>query len=126
MSNPGSNLLKQALQLISSNPCSYYRFLGRTTTNAGRFISEFAAGVPVKVGSIQAVPRNKYQIMGLELEKEYVTWFVPEDVIGLERDAAGDQINYKNERYQLVNTTSWFGQDGWLSVLCVKLETEVI
>lgn len=118
---PGDNLLLEALDMIESQAVQYYRYLSRSTTGAGVYLSTFDAAVPVTVGSVQAVPMDKYQVLGLEMSKKYVTWFVPRNVIGLERDAAGDQFTYGTERFQIENTTDWFTQDGWVSCLSVKI-----
>lgn len=121
MSVPGSNLLLEALDVIASQPVQYLQFTGNTTTGAGREIPSFAAEVPVLIGSVQAVPRNRYQFLGLDLEKDYVTWFVPQNVVGVERDSAGDRIKYAGKLWQLQSTNSWFAQDGWLSITCVAI-----
>lgn len=121
MSVPGSNLLLEALDVIASQPVQYLRFLSNTTTGAGRNVPSFAPAVPVNIGSVQAVPLNRYQFLGLDLEKDYVTWFVPQNVVGVERDSAGDRIKYAGKLWQLQSTNSWFAQDGWLSIVCVGI-----
>ena len=118
---PGSNLLAQALNLIASQPVTYYRATGRTTTGAGRYISTFAPAAPQALGSVQAVPRDKFQVLGLELERDYIYWYVPADVVPLERDISGDQIEWNGDRWQLVTSTWWYQQDGWTAVMCVKI-----
>lgn len=117
---PGSNLLLEALDLIESQPVIYFRFISRALNDAGFYVTTYAPGEPVFVGSVQAVPRTRYEVLGLEMEKEYVTWFVPQDVTGLERDSAGDAIEWNGGRYDLATPTKWTGQDGWMSIICVK------
>lgn len=121
MSVPGSNLLVEALGLIASQPVQYYQNTGRTTTGAGRYVSTLAAPVAVTVGSVQAVPRSRFEILGLDMSKKYVTWFVPRAVVGIVRDAAGDQITYNGQTFQVETTTDWEGQDGWMAALCVQI-----
>ena len=118
---PGLNILAEALKLIGSQTVRYYKATNRTKTAAGFFNSQFAAGVDITQGSVQAVPRSKYQILGLELQKKYVTWFVPQlAVVTLERGTSGDEFEYNGERFQAESVTDWAAQDGWLEVLGVK------
>lgn len=124
MSIPGSNLLVQALGVIASQPVTYFKFINNTTTGAGRKIPQFDPGVIVKVGSVQTVPRNRYQILGLDVEKNYITWFVPKDVAGTGRDTAGDRITYGGRMYQLSSQNPWVLQDGWMSVIGVDIGSE--
>lgn len=121
MSVPGSNLLLEALDLIESQPVSFYANTGRTLTGAGVYVGTFAAALPVNVGSVQAIDKGKYEVLGLEMEKRYVNWFVPKYVFGLERNLAGDQFEYAGGRYQIESTTDWFAQDGWLQALAVRI-----
>lgn len=117
------NLVDIALSVIPSQTVNYYKATARTETPAGYIVSEFAPAVVVARGSVQAVARSKYQILGLELSKKYVTWFVPQlDVVSLERDTSGDQFEYNGARYQTESVTDWKAQDGWLEVLAVKIE----
>lgn len=121
MSVPGENLLLEALDMIESQSVTYYANTGRTTTGAGVYLSTLAAGVPITVGSVQAVPMDKFAVLGLDMAKNYVWWFVPRAVIGVERELAGDQFQYGTKRYQIESTTDWYAQDGWLSALSVKI-----
>lgn len=121
MSVPGGNLLLEALDLIASQPVRYEQFTGQTTTAAGYNIAAYAAPVTVSVGSVQPLPKNRYQEMGLDLQKEYVTWFVPKFVIGTERDSKGDVITYAGRRWQLESDVDWFTQDGWMAIIGVDI-----
>ena len=119
---PGLNILSEALRLINPQTVKFFKTTNRTKTPAGLFVAAFAAGVDVAQGSLQAVPRTRYQVLGLELSKKYVTWFVPSvAVAGLERGTSGDQFEYNGERFQAESVTDWAGQDGWLEVLGVKI-----
>lgn len=121
MSIPGENLLLEALDLIASQPVTYYSNTGRTTTGAGIMKATLAPGVLVSVGSVQAVPRNKFEILGLDYEKNYVYWFVPRSVVDAARNLSGDQFDYGTKKYQVESITDWYGQDGWISALAVQI-----
>lgn len=119
---PGMNLLEVALGAIApQEPVQYLRANGRTTNAAGYLVPTFDAPVSVELSSVQAVSRNSYYFQGLDLSKKYVTWYVPREVLGLERDSSGDRMTYNGELFQVENTTDWAGQDGWVAALCVKL-----
>lgn len=118
---PGSNLLRQALTLIGSQSVDYYADTGRETSATGRDVTTYADAVTVTEGSVQAVPRNRYESLGLDFSRNYVTWFVPQNVVGLGRDVSGDQIVFNSRRYNVATLTPWFAQDGWVECLCVEM-----
>lgn len=120
---PGENLLLDALDIIGSQQPMFYKAVTpRAAPNAaGYYEPAFEAGVLVPLGSIQPIPRSKYEIQGLEASKKYVMWYVPQNVVALERDTSGDQFEYAGERYQTESVDDWFQQDGWLAVLAVKV-----
>lgn len=117
---PGSNLLRQALSMIGSQAVTYYADAGRATTATGRDVTYFQEGVAVTEGSVQAVPRNRYESLGLDFSRNYVTWFVPQNVIGLGRNVSGDNIEFNGRRYDIETMTNWYAQDGWVECLCVE------
>ena len=118
---PGDNLLLDALDVIAPQLVQYMRYTGSTTTGAGREVPQFAATVPVPVGSLQAVDKARYQLLGLDLQKNYVMWFVPANVVGTQRNSQGDRISYGGKLYQLESTVTWFAQDGWMKATCVEI-----
>lgn len=119
---PGSNLLVQALNLIASQPVKYFRNTGRTANGAGLLEATFDAVKVVRMCSVQPMPKAMISFLGLDMDTDYVTWFVPQNVIDLERDFSGDEIEWNKARYKCHLKTDWLGQDGWVSVVCVKLK----
>jgi hypothetical protein len=118
---PGSNLLAQALTMIASQAVTYYADAGRATSATGRDVTAFAPGVTINLGSVQAVPRTRYEAMGLDYSKSYVTWFVPRSVLGVARDRSGDQFEWNGRRYDVESVTPWFAQDGWDEILGIDI-----
>jgi len=118
---PGANLLSQALTMIASQSVTYYADTGRTTSATGRDVTVFAPGVAVTLGSVQAVPRTRFQSMGLDYSRSYVTWFVPRSILGVERDRSGDEFEWNGRRYKVEAVTPWFAQDGWVEVLGIDI-----
>lgn len=117
------NLLLTALSAIRpSVGVKYLQALGGVENAAGYVESTFAPPVAVRQSSVQAVPRDKYEFMGLELSKNYVNWYVPQAVIGLERDSSGDRLIVGTRTYQVVSTTDWDDYDGWAAALCVRID----
>lgn len=121
MSVPGSNLLAQAMTLIRPQVVRYYRDIGRVTSATGRDVTTRAGGVDVPGGSLQAVPLTRYESMGLDYKKKYVTWFVSLNVVGIDRDRSGDQFAYNGRRYDVVGESNWFQQDGWVGVVGIDV-----
>ena len=121
MTVPSLNLLGIALTAIGHQPVVYFRNLGRATNAAGFMEGSYAAPAAVHVGSVQAVPRTRYSQEGLDLSKDYVNWFVPQYVLGVARDAQGDQFNWNGKRWQVESITDWNAQDGWVQALAVAI-----
>lgn len=120
MGVPGSNLLKQAFTAIAQQTVSYTSYTSRVTNAAGLDVSTYADPTPVK-GSVQPVPRNKYEYLGLDLQKDYVMFYTSSPVIDLQRDVSGDKFSFNGRCYQCVSKTAWEGVDGWSSVLSVQI-----
>jgi hypothetical protein len=121
---PGSNLLKTALRVIGSTAVEWFQFQGQTTGPTGLVTSSYAESVTVEKGSVQPVPRDRYQQWGLDYAKSYVTWYVPNfDAKSITRDpnGNGDVIEWNNRRYQCIGDNPWFAIDGWNGVLCADI-----
>lgn len=118
---PGGNLLNAALTLIASQGVRYFANTGQTDNGRGQLISAFAPGVDIAQGSVQAVPLTRYEVLGLDREKTYVSWFVSINALGVGRNRAGDEFEWNGGRYGIVGDTNWHAQDGWVSVIGVWL-----
>jgi hypothetical protein len=134
MAVPGSNLLAMALTVIASQPCNYLQWLSQATGPTGLSTSTYAAPVTVLKGSVQAVDRSRYEQLGLDRQKSYVTWYVPNVVVQSIRanpDGNGDVIEFPVDktgallpgarRYQIISDTPWNVQDKWVRVLGVDI-----
>lgn len=116
---PGGNLLALANKVIAPQQLLYRPFLGRVLNIAGVYETRRASPVSL-LGNIQPVPRSRYEIMGLDFQKNYAMIYVQKNAIDIERDVTGDQFWYSGRLYQAESRTSWFAQDGWESVLCIE------
>ena len=120
MSAYDSNLLQDALDVIGRQTFLYYQFMGRTTNSIGIDVAARSPAVTV-TGSFQPVPRTLYAVMGLDLQKYYAQFFVPQNVIDIERDSSGDQFAYNGKLFQVESRTDWHGVNGWVSLLAVQV-----
>lgn len=120
MSVPGSNLLKAALTVIAPSTVTYYRNTGRGPNAAGQLVAILALVGPVQ-GSVQPVPRSKYEALGLDLSKDYFNLYTSSPVIDLQRDVSGDQFDFNGNKYQCQSKTAWEAIDGWCSVLAIRI-----
>jgi hypothetical protein len=119
---PGINLLGVALQMIASESVEYFGDSSREKQPNGVYLTEYAAPVTIDECSVQAVDRTKYQAAGLDFQKTYVEWFVPnQQIVTVERAKSGDVIEWNGGRYQLNSGIDWTGQDDWGSALCVLI-----
>jgi hypothetical protein len=117
---PGANLLKMAFKLINKQGVIYYRAVGRTLNNVGQNITQFAPGVPL-FGSFQPVPRRLYQPYGLDLQKDYYTFYASANIIDVIRNSPSDQLAFNDLRFQIESDNDWYAMDGWKGVLCVAI-----
>lgn len=132
---PGSNLLKTALSVIGSQTVNWLKYQSIATGPTGLDTITYAAAQTITLGSVQPVPRSRYEAYGLDWQKSYVTWFVPDATPGpIKRnpDGSGDVIEWpvnrdgtliagKSRRYQLVGDTPWSNIDNWTYVLGVDI-----
>lgn len=117
---PGANILNMALQIIAKQTVQYYAFVSRALNAVGQDIATYAA-VQNIVGSWQPVPREVYVLYGLDLQKDYFTFYTSNNVLDVTRDVSGDQIAYRGRRYQVESNNDWYQLDGWKGILCVGL-----
>lgn len=118
MTVPHSNLLKRAFKLIARDTVQWYQFTGCTTNSYGVDVNTYAQPIDVS-GSLQAVPQNYYIMMGLDFQKNYVTFFCPVALLDLQRNVSGDVIKFNGRVYTVESLTDWYTIDGWVQALCV-------
>lgn len=122
---PGANVLNMALSVIAKQTVIYYQYISRTLNNVGIEVGNYDTGVPL-AGSFQPVPRNLYNQFGLDLQRDYFTFYVSANLLDLGRDVSGDQIEFNGIRYQCESDNDWFAIDGWKGVLCVRVPVPVL
>lgn len=114
------NLLNLALTVIPKQIVQWYTQAGNTVLPNAQKVSVFAAPVDV-VGSFQPVPRNMYEQLGLELNKEYVNFYTSTAMADLSRIKAGDEFVFVDDRYKVMSKTEWMKVNGWNGEMAVKL-----
>lgn len=117
---PGSNLFNRASRLIRRNPIQYYPFVSRVKNQARQWVSTFGPMQTI-LASVQAVPRDTYVQLGLDLQRNYVAVFAAIDVVDLERDSSGDQFVFDGSVYQIESQNTWFLRDGWAECIAVEI-----
>lgn len=115
------NLLKQALKLIPPEKFEYLKFKSETVNSFGISLPTYAEPVTVS-GSAQTPELYLYQQLGLELEKNYRTFYASIDIKGNEVNPQPDRFIYKGRVYEVVKNSPWFEYDGWCGVLAVELK----
>lgn len=116
-----NNLLEEALQIIPASVFRLQKFIGNTTNERGLDIAEYAAPVEVR-GSVQDMDGSLYQELGLDLSKNYRTFYGSKLMEGLGRNiqAMPDRIIYDGKIWEVVNAAHWYGYNGWTYVIGVE------
>lgn len=117
---PGSNLLNLAMTVQGLQQVLYYRFISRTTNEIGIDESDYALPI-VLTGSLQPVPRDRYEQLGLDFNRNYKTFYASYDIRDLRRDVSGDRIGFNGNLYECLSANPWYEIDGWLSILIVEV-----
>lgn len=119
---PGSNLLNQALSVIQKQSFGYLKFLTRSTNDIGVDVPTYESEKTL-TGSVQAVPRNLYQHLGLDWKKNYIMIYSSDDITGIQRDTSGDKVLFAGKTFLVESENDWKPIDGWSGVLCVEVQS---
>ena len=118
---PVSNLLKLALSVVGTQTVQYQAVTSRRLNDVGLWVPCYGAMVP-RSGSFQPVPHERYNQMGLDLTRAYAMWYDPSgNIEDLERDTAGDRLQFNGEFYQVLAESDWKRVNGWAGAMCVKV-----
>lgn len=117
-----SNLLNRALKILPSQQVMYLQAIGRYNNDIGLYETNYSNNPQLINGSVQAVPQNSYQELGLDFGKNYINFFTNTPLIGVERDVSGDKLIYDSKVYQCQSSTNWKAMNGWISILSVQIE----
>lgn len=119
---PGSNLLRMASSLIKLDTIQLLKLNSNAVNDIGIKVPVYDAPINIRA-SVQPVPRSLFQNLGLDWKKKYVTLYTENaDMIGVERDGAGDHILFNGNEYQVESETEWRPIDGWAAFLCVEVQ----
>lgn len=122
---PGSNLLAQALTVITPTQCLLFAQTGRALNSVGQWVSTYADAVTIWA-SVQAVPRSVYKMMGLDWQKSYVQFYSVSLIEDLARDRSGDLMEWNGRRYEIESKNDWQPIDGWAGIVGVDIGPAVI
>lgn len=118
---PGSNLLMTALSVLGTQTVRWHKFVSRETNDIGLDVATYQLPRIVS-GSWQPVPRRVFQQYGLDFNKNYATFYVPQNVADVTRDSSGDKLEFNAREWECLGSTDWFSIDGWVAVLCVEVK----
>lgn len=118
---PGGNLLDLAMRMLNPQTVKYFKYLDRTTNTIGYDVTTFNPGVDIEGGSVQPVPRDRYEAYGFDVSKNYILWYTDANVSGAERATSGDQVEVLGRRWQLTSENQWTLVDGWTGVTAIDI-----
>lgn len=121
---PGQNLLAMALTMIARQNLLYYKAIGRELNDLGQYVTTFAEAI-VLFGSWQPVPRQLMIQYGLDMQKDYYTFYTSNPVLDLDRDITADQVAFNGQLFQVESDNDWYALDGWKGILCIHTGADV-
>ena len=114
------NLLNLALPIQPKQSVIYTKWASKTENAIGMLVSSYDDPFSL-IGSFQPIPRTSYQQYGLDLSKDYATFYASSNMLGVDRDYAGDVLLYDGAKWQCEAVNKWFSQNGWVGGLFVKI-----
>lgn len=115
------NLLALAQSVLGVQPVTWAAFTGRTENAAGYTVATYAPAQPI-AADVQPVPRTKYESLGLDFAREYVTLYTRAGVVTVGRDESGDRITYDGKTYVCESSTDWLARSGWQAIVAVRVK----
>lgn len=104
----GMNLLAMANRAIGFSSATHRRWKETAEDGAGQLTPLYFPDEDIKA-SIQPVPRTMVELMGLDVQKDYVTVYTTADVKvrDTERNVTGDLLFFEGHTYQAESNTTW-------------------
>lgn len=114
------NLLQAAMSIIPPVSVVWHKTTGRTQNDLGQWVTAYAEPATLRC-SFQPVEKAKYEALGLDLNKHYFVLYGSESLASVERNTAGDLVDYQGKRYQAEDQIDWFAYNGWKGVLFFEI-----
>lgn len=113
------NLLEQAHVLIPFQPFLWHPWQSQSLDSALLRVNDYEAPIECR-GSIQRVPQEMYERLGLDWENNYRLVYSSHDIKGLDGQQSPDVLTFEGKNWKVVRVTPWYGYDGWNEVLVVE------
>lgn len=118
---PGlGNILPAALGLVGRQTVLYARCNGSAQNRIAATVLTFDTPIPLS-GSVQPIPSTSLKMMGLDLTKTYVTFFVSQGLAQVGRDQNPDRFKFNNKWYQVVSLDDWIPTGGYSNPIAVLM-----
>lgn len=119
-----NNLLNQALKVIPNQTFTYYKFKSVEANDIG--LRQIVYESPVELqGSVQAVPQDMYEKLGLDWSKKYISIHCSTDIRNTDNEqVVPDKVVWNRKNYLVTKQTNWYTQDGWNKVIAVEQTDE--
>ncbi len=114
------NLLNMAISVVGSQQFTYLQYSSRITNAVGQDVSSYRPPVAMH-GQVQPVPRNLYEQYGLDLQRNYLTFYISKDILDIQRSVSGDQMQFNGKTFNCLSEVDWFAINGWTGVLAVEV-----
>ena len=118
-----NNVFEMAMAAIPRVEFSVQKFVSRAPNDFGVLINVYTAPVSYW-GCVQPVKNTKYEALGLQFGKNYITVWGEVEMNGIDRQAVADRILYNGKTFNVVSSSDWMAYNGWSSVIAVEEKLE--
>lgn len=116
-------LLNQALRIVQNYPVQYVQFAGNVKGTNGIVSPSYNAPISVNNASVQPLPTQLYQLLGLDMQREYRRVFVSTNALALEGQISSDKFIIDGKEWTIWGNQPWHSYDGWNELIVVGAKT---
>jgi len=113
------NLLNTALSILPKTTALWYRFDKLVVDDRGKEKAQYKEPLKI-IGSFQAVDVQTIQELGLEIKREYKTFYTSNNLKLVNQSTSPDYLEISGSVYDIINSTNWHDINGWSGFLCIK------
>lgn len=118
-----NQLLNKALSIIKPTPVVYRKYLGQITNENRIKVPSYAAPITITQAIVQPVSTQIFQMLGLDMQREYRRVFISTNAVALEGQLSSDKFEFYGNTWTAWGNTAWHSYDGWNELIVIGEKT---